>query len=216
MDLSTKRRMAASIMKVGRGRVWFDPDELEDIEEAVTRDDIRGLIHDRVIQPKPIIGTSRGRANFRQAQKAKGRRRGHGKRKGAMGARLPKKRRWISTIRPIRKMLAELRDSKKIDSATHRKLYGMAKGGMFKSKAHLNMYLKEKKLIIEEPKAEKPKKAPPKKTPATTKKPAKVAKKKAPPKTTKKTATKTKAKITKAAPKKTPKKITKKKIAEKK
>ena len=208
MDLSTKRRMAASIMKVGRGRVWFDPDELEDIEEAVTRDDIRSLIHDRVIQPKPVIGTSRGRANFRQAQKAKGRRSGHGKRKGAMGARLPKKRRWISTIRPIRKMLAELRDSKKIDSATHRKLYGMAKGGMSKRTAYLNLYLMEKKLITEEPKVEKPKKAPPKKTPTTTKKPAKVAKKKVP----KKTATKTKAKTTKAPPKKTPKK----KIAEKK
>jgi large subunit ribosomal protein L19e len=184
--------MAASILKVGKGRVWFDPDELEDIEEAVTRDDVRGLINDRVIQAKPKIGTSRGRANFKKAQKAKGRRTGHGSRKGAKGARLPKKRRWISTIRPIRKTLVELREEKKIDSATHRKLYGMAKGGMFKSKAHLNMYLKEKKLITKEPKkaAKSAKKA--------------AAKPKAAPKTKKKA-------IKKPAPKKAAKKTQKEK-----
>lgn len=218
MNLSTKRRMAASIMKVGKGRVWLDPDESEDIEEAVTRDDIRGLIHDGVIQSKPKIGTSRGRANFKKAQKAKGRRSGHGSRKGAKGARLPKKRKWISTIRPIRKTLLELRETKKIDSATHRKLYGMAKGGIFKSKTHLNMYLLEKKLITQEKKAEKPKKAPaPKKAAKTVKKTpakpkaAKTVKKKAAPKTaaktTKKTAAKTKAK--KATTKKSAKKTSK-------
>ena len=182
MNLSTKRRMAASIMKVGKGRVWLDPEESEDIEEAVTRADIRGLINDGVIQSKPVIGTSRGRANFKKAQKAKGRRSGHGSRKGAKGARLPKKRKWISTIRPIRKTLLELREAKKIDSATHRKLYGMAKGGIFKNKAHLNMYLLEKKLITEEKKA---KKAPaPKKAPKTAKKTAAKPKKKAAPKKT--------------------------------
>jgi large subunit ribosomal protein L19e len=215
MNLSTKRRMAASVMKVGKGRVWFDPDESGDIEEAVTRDDIRGLIHDGVIQSKPKIGTSRGRANFKKAQKAKGRRSGHGSRKGAKGARLPKKRKWISQIRPIRKTLLELREAKKIDSATHRKLYGMAKGGVFKSKAHLNMYLLEKKLITEEKKAKKPEKAPApkkatkvvKKTPAKPKAAKTVKKKAAPKKTAKKTTAKTKAK--KAAPKKTPKKTSK-------
>lgn len=201
MNLSTKRRMAASILKVGKGRVWFDSEGLEDIEEAVTRADIRGLIHDGVIHAKPVKGTSRGRANFRKAQRAKGRRSGHGTRKGAKGARFPKKRRWISTIRPIRKTLVELRDAKMIDSATHRKLYGMAKGGIFKSKAHLTMYLKEKKLIKEEPKPAKPKKEAPKKAPKATKKPAKAVKKKATPK----------AKTTKSASRKTVKKTEKEK-----
>lgn len=208
-------------MKVGKGRVWFDPDESEDIEEAVTRDDLRGLINDRVIQAKPIIGTSRGRANFKKAQKAKGRRSGHGSRKGAKGARFPKKRRWISTIRPIRKMLLELREAKKIDSATHRKLYGMAKGGMFKSKAHLNMYLLEKKLIKEETAPAKPKKAlAPKKIPKAPKKAAKPVKKKTAPKaakkTTKKPKAKAKAKTTKKAAPKTARKTTKKTKEEKK
>lgn len=172
MNLSTKRRMAASILKVGEGRVWFNPEGLEDIEEAVTRADIRGLINDRVIQAKQKKGTSRGRANFRSVQRAKGRRTGHGTRKGAKGARFPKKRRWISTIRPIRKSLVELRGEKKIDSLTYRKLYGMAKGGIFKSKAHLDMYVREKKLIKETPEKEAPKKVTKTKKAVKAKKPA--------------------------------------------
>ncbi len=186
MNLSTQRRIAASLLKAGKGRVWFDSEELGNIDEAVTRADIRGLINDGVIQAKQKKGTSRVRANFRKAQRLKGRRSGHGTRKGAKGARLPKKRRWISTIRPIRKTLVELRESKKIDSPTYRKLYSMSKGGIFKSKAHLTMYIREKKLITEKP--AKPKKETPKKAPMTkkvtkpraTKKP--VAKAKAKPK----------------------------------
>lgn len=139
-------------MKVGKNRVWFDNEELGDVEEAVTRADIRGLINDKIIQARQKKGTSRGRANFRKAQEKKGRRSGHGTRKGAKGARFPKKRRWISTIRPIRKTLKEIRDSKKIDSITYRKLYGLSKGGIFKSQAHLHSYLKEKKIIVEESK----------------------------------------------------------------
>lgn len=203
MNLSTQRRMAASILKVGSGRVWFDSEELEDIDEAVTRADIRGLINDKVIQARQKKGTSRVRANFRMSQKAKGRQSGHGTRKGAKGARLPKKRRWISTIRPIRRTLAELRDSKKIDTPTYRKLYGMSKGGIFRSKAHLNTYIEEKKLITL---AEAPTKAPEK-----AKKPVKPKAVKPKTKVIKKPAAKSKEKPKKAVAKKPVKKSVKEK-----
>ncbi len=207
MNLSTQRRMAALILKVGEGRVWFDSEELGDIDEAVTRADIRGLINDKVIQARQKKGTSRVRANFRKAQKVKGRRSGHGTRKGAKGARLPKKRKWISTIRPIRKTLVELREAQKIDNPTYRKLYGMSKGGIFKSKAHLNMYVKEKKLIKEEPTTETPKKA---KAPAKVK-PVKPKAPKPEKKVTKKPVGKAKEKPKKSAPKKPAKKPVKEK-----
>lgn len=200
MNLSTQRRMAASLLKAGSGRVHFDPEGLGDIEEAVTRADIRGLISDGVIQAKQKKGTSRGRANFRKAQKAKGRRSGHGTRKGAKGARLPKKQRWISTIRPIRKTLVELRESKKIDSSTYRKLYSMSKGGVFKSKAHLNMYIKEKKLLKEKP--AKTKKTAKEKEPKKEIQKGKKAPKTKAPKPAKKPVEKAKEKLKKLAPKK--------------
>ncbi len=147
MDLKTQKRMAASIFKVGEGKVWLDPDALDTIATAVTRDDIKGLINSGFIQVKRVDGASSYWSKRRKIQRLKGRRRGQGTRSGSKGARFPKKERWISTIRPLRRVLKELRDSEKIDRAAYRRLYARAKGGMFKSKAHLKAYLKETGLL---------------------------------------------------------------------
>lgn len=142
--------MAASILNVGIGKVWFDPEDLDSIAAAVTREDVRGLINRGSIQVRTEEGQSSYWAKFRRQQRSKGRRRGHGKRGGAKYARSPRKERWISTIRPLRRMLRELKDEKKIDSATHRRLYSMAKSGMFKSKSHLRAYLRDNNLLKDE------------------------------------------------------------------
>jgi large subunit ribosomal protein L19e len=144
MNLSNQRRMSAAILKCGINRVWMDPDRAEDATEAVTRNDIRGLINSGVIKAVRKKGISKGRIRKRKAQKKKGRRKGSGSREGTAYARLPKKRRWIQRIRPQRKMLKELRDSEKIDKKTYRKLYRHASGGMFKSKSHLKSHLEVK------------------------------------------------------------------------
>ncbi len=146
MNLKTQRRLAAQILKVGNNRVWIDEDRLTDVSEAVTRDDVRRLIRDKAIKARPEIGGSKQRTRKRSIQKAKGRRRGHGKRKGTLGAKISKKRRWIQTIRPVRDSLKKLRDTGKLDKSTYRKLYMMAKGGIFRSRAHLNTYVKDHKL----------------------------------------------------------------------
>jgi large subunit ribosomal protein L19e len=143
MDLKTQRRLAARILKTGRNRVYFDPEALEDIDEAVTRDDVRRLIADGAISPRPIIGTSRHRARKRVLQRKKGRQTGHGKRSGTKNARSSKKRRWISTIRALRTRLRSMKESGDLDTRTYRKYYRMAKSGMFKSKAHMEAYIKD-------------------------------------------------------------------------
>ena len=87
----------------------------------------------------------RGRADparHDQAQRAKGRQRGHGSRKGKATARRPKKERWVQLIRPIRDELRKLRDDGKIDARTYRAYYVRAKGGQFRSRAHLVAHLK--------------------------------------------------------------------------
>ncbi len=139
MDLKTQRRLASSILKVGEGRVWFDPEETEALTGAVTRRDVARLVEDGVVRVKPQVGVSRYRAKARSAQKAKGRQKGPGKRSGTKGARSPKKRRWIAVIRPLRQRLSEMKEAGEIDNATYKRLYYMAKGGAFKSKAHLEM-----------------------------------------------------------------------------
>ena len=140
-DLRNQRRMAAEILKCGVNRVWMDQDRLEEIAKAVTKDDIRILINGKAIQCRQIQGISSGRKKLIASQKEKGRRRGHGSRKGAKYARLPKKERWIRTIRPIRTYLRSLRNEKQINATTYRKYYMRAKGGEFRSKHHLQTHL---------------------------------------------------------------------------
>jgi len=143
--------MASSILKCGENRVWMDSDRTDEIAKAVTRGDIRILINGGAIKSKQIQGISRGRKKFNQKQKDKGRRKGHGSRKGAKYARLPRKERWIRTIRPIRTYLRQLRDDKTIEKNVYRKYYRKAKGGEFRSKHHLRTrmtsdgFLKENK-----------------------------------------------------------------------
>ena len=141
MDLKFQRRLAASVLECGENRVWFDPTALDEIASAATKEDIRELIERGVIKRKPVKGISRARINKRKAQRRKGRRRGHGSRKGRKTARMPRKRLWIIRIRAIRRRLKYLRDTGEIDRRTYRILYRKAKGGEFRSVAHLNTYL---------------------------------------------------------------------------
>ena len=149
MDLKNQRRLAAQILGCGENRIWIDPTRMEDVGEAITRKDVRALINSKAIKAKQKSGISRGRTRYKLEQKRKGKRRGHGSRKGAKKARTPKKRAWINTIRPIRAQLKNYREQEKIDSATYQKLYRRAKGGMFKSKLRFEAHLKSEGLLKE-------------------------------------------------------------------
>ncbi|HSV41886.1 MAG TPA: 50S ribosomal protein L19e [Methanomassiliicoccales archaeon] len=142
MDLKNQKRMAADILNCGGTRVWIDPNRIEDVADAITRADIRKAIDAGSIRALPQTGVSRGRAKYRLAQRAKGRRRGQGSRKGTAGARTPHKRRWIQTIRPIRATLRDLKESGKISRSVYREFYRKSKGGLFRSRRQLLLHLK--------------------------------------------------------------------------
>ena len=150
MDVKFQRRIAAELLKCGENRVWIDPNALDEVKDAVTKDDVRNLIKRGLIKKKPIKGTSRVRANYIKMQKEKGRRKGQGSRKGRKYARYPRKLRWMKTIRPIRKTLRDLRDSGKIDRHTYRRFYLLAKGGVFKNRNHLLTHLRDEGYLKEE------------------------------------------------------------------
>ena len=149
MNLKNQRRVAAQLLKCGENRVWIDPNRLEDASDAITRADVRTLINSGAVRAKQKKGISRARTNYVKAQKAKGRRRGQGSRRGRKGARKPTKETWMQTIRPIRRKLKELRDTGKIDPSTYREYYLKAKGGVFKSRPHLESHLKAEGLLKE-------------------------------------------------------------------
>jgi large subunit ribosomal protein L19e len=138
MKLSLQRKIAARILKCGENRIWMDQTRLKEIEQAITASDVKSLIKKGYIKKLPVKGISRGRKREKLIQKKKGRRRGHGSRKGT---RIEKKRLWIKRIRALRKYLRELKEKGKIASRTYRELYRKAKGGMFKSKTHLKLYI---------------------------------------------------------------------------
>ena len=147
MSLKAQKRMAAEILKCGENRVYFDPYLIEDIQMAITREDVRNLIKEGVISKKYEKGISKHRKLIRHDRKKKGRARGLGKRKGKKYARTPKKKIWMAKIRPQRRELKKLRNRKMITPATYRVLYKNAKGGMFNSVAQMNRYIREKELI---------------------------------------------------------------------
>jgi len=146
--LKSQRRLAAEILGVGESRVWIDPEKFEDVSSAITRQEIEHFIKEGAIKAKPVKGVSRGRARIGHLKRKQGRRRGPGSREGAAKARTPKKRRWASTIRAIRKTLQQLRNSKSITPSTYRMLYTMAKGGVFRSRSQLLQHVKSSGLIV--------------------------------------------------------------------
>ncbi|OYT42347.1 MAG: 50S ribosomal protein L19e [Candidatus Aenigmarchaeota archaeon ex4484_224] len=138
---SLQKKLAAEILKVGKSRIWLDPTKLDEIKKAVTRKDIKKLISKGYIKVLPA------KKNKRKKEK---KRKGPGSRKGSQFAKISKKRVWINTIRPIRRYLRELKASGKIDNKTYRKLLALAKGGMFRSRTHVKIYLQQRGILKEE------------------------------------------------------------------
>lgn len=148
-DLSLQKRLAAEILGVGESRIWIDPERIDEVADAITKNEIRGFIKSGVIRVKPVHKNSRERWRKRHKQEKKGRRRGYGKRKGRKTARKDRKEDWMNRIRKIRRYLRYLRDHGIIDRRTYRRLYMLAKGGTFHSLASLKHYMKEKGILKE-------------------------------------------------------------------
>ncbi|MEK6976655.1 MAG: 50S ribosomal protein L19e [Candidatus Thermoplasmatota archaeon] len=149
-DLANQKRLAATVMKVGQSRVRIDPDRNDEVAGAVTRADIRKLVDGGVITAVQKAGVSRGRGRKLDQQKAKGRRTGPGSRKGAANARTPSKARWISQIRALRDELRKLRETGAIDASSYRDYYVRAKGGQFRSRAHMKSHMRTEGTLPEE------------------------------------------------------------------
>ncbi|MFH1072957.1 MAG: 50S ribosomal protein L19e [Nanoarchaeota archaeon] len=147
MKLKVQKKLAASLLGCSRKRIRFDPARLDEIKEAITKTDIRGLIADRMIWKKQEKGVSRVRARKILRQKRKGLQKSAGSRKGSANARAPEKLAWMRKIRIQRAFLKELKQKKLITTITFTHLYRKAKGGFFRSVRHIKIYLEENKLV---------------------------------------------------------------------
>lgn len=150
MTLRTRRRIAAQILKVGQNKIIFIKDRLADIKEAITKEDMRGLIKEGAIKAKKSKGISKGRFRKKLSQKKKGLRKGTGKRKGKRVALKFGKKVWMKKIRVLRRVLAEHKD--KLDNKLYWRLRREIKAGSVKTKRHLAEVIKERKEEWEEEK----------------------------------------------------------------
>lgn len=146
MKLTAQRRIASYLLSCSPHSIRFEGAKAADIKEAITKFDIWALIKQGAIRKEPIRGTSRGRARAMHLQKVSGRQRGHGSRKGASGARESPKKRWMNQIRTQRELLKSLKRNGNITSKNFRTAYNKAKGGFFRSRRHIKIYLDEHKL----------------------------------------------------------------------
>ncbi len=149
VKLTVQKRLAAQVLNCSPKRVRFDSAGLEEVKEAITKADIRGLVGDGIIYAIPKRSTSRGRARNTLGQKRKGRQKGRGSRKGTKNARLPEKTEWMNKIRLQRSILKNLKSKQLITNETYTALYKRAGSGYFRSRRHLNLYLGENKLLRE-------------------------------------------------------------------
>lgn len=142
MSLKSQRRLAAQVLKVGANRVWIDPERNDDVEVAITREEIRKLVHEGVIKALPKKGISRVRARVLHKKKKRGLRRGPGSRTGTARARISKKEAWMRRIRALRRRLREWKAKRAVTESSYRRLYTLASSGVFSSIAEMERYAK--------------------------------------------------------------------------
>ena len=136
-SLILQKRLAASVMKCGKNKVWLDPNENANIANAnsryniyflnkwqidkkfIFRHQVRRLIKDGLIIRKPVTVHSRARARLNTEARRKGRHTGAGKRKGTANARMPVKLIWVRRMRVLRRLLAKYRKSNKLDKVSY-------------------------------------------------------------------------------------------------
>ena len=142
VNLKAKKRLAARVTGVGVHRIRFDTDHLDDIADAITRENIRNLITANTIKIKSFTGTSKGRAHDKKAQKNK---RGttQGSKQGRKGARVGKKEVYVVKVRALRRLLKIAKDRKDLTNPEFWALYKKVGGNTVRNKAHLRTLMEE-------------------------------------------------------------------------
>ncbi len=142
VNLKAKKRLASRVTGVGVHRIRFDTDYLDDVADAITRENIRSLITANIIKIKSFTGTSRGRAQTKKNQKNK---RGttQGSKQGSKGARVGKKTLYVAKVRSLRRLLKIAKDRKDLTNPEFWTLYKKVGGNTVRNKAHLRTLMDE-------------------------------------------------------------------------
>lgn len=126
MNLKNKKELAAKVLKVGKNRIYFVQENLTEIKEAITRQDILDLYKAGAIQIKDINGRKKivKRKNRRKTGKIK---------KKVNNT----KQEYVILTRKLRLFLKHLLKTGKIDKITYHDTRKQIRAKRFRSKRHL-------------------------------------------------------------------------------
>jgi large subunit ribosomal protein L19e len=132
MKLDKKKQLAARVLGVGKERIFFNPSRLEEIAEAITRQDFRDLLQSKAI----LIKVSGGRRKKEKRKRARG--------FGKIRKKIKKsKRAYITITRKLRLYIQELLKQEKITPEEYTRLRKQIRTRIFKSKSHLQNFLQK-------------------------------------------------------------------------
>jgi len=134
MNLGKKKILAAKTLKVGKGRIAFIKERLEEIKEAITKQDIKDLKQEGAIVVKEVSGR-------KKVEKRK-RRRNAGKIKKTVNTR---KQDYVIMTRKLRAYTQEVFKQGLISREEKLEIRKKIRNKKFKSKAHLKQYIEELK-----------------------------------------------------------------------
>ncbi len=133
MKLEKKKELAARTLNVGKGRIIFNVQRLQEIKQAITKQDIRDLALEGAILISPIVG--RKKVEYRKRRRF-----------GSIKKKVNKyKRRYILLTRKLRRYAAELKRKELISREKYLKIRKEIRAGIFKSEKNLKEHLRGKK-----------------------------------------------------------------------
>ncbi|MGY4884224.1 MAG: 50S ribosomal protein L19e [Nanobdellota archaeon] len=130
MNLRSKKQLAAKTFGVGKARIVFVNERIEEIKEAITKQDMRNLQKDGAIIIKEIKGRSK---NAKKTGK-----KGMGNVRKKVNTR---KKDYVILTRKLRRVIADKKQKGELNIVEIKKLRQKIRNKMFKSKAHLKEYL---------------------------------------------------------------------------
>ncbi len=130
MNLRKKRELAARTLGVGKEKLVFTRSRLEEIKEAITKQDIKDLVQEGAIRIKPPKGR-------RKTVKRK-RRRGPGKIKKTVRNR---KKGYVIITRKLRSYAKEMENQGLVSREQVREIRKNIRNRGFKTKAHLKEHI---------------------------------------------------------------------------
>jgi large subunit ribosomal protein L19e len=132
MNLATKKELAAKVLGVGKKRILFNEENLADIKEAITRQDMIDLHKSGAIKIKEVAGR-------KKIVKRKNRRR-TGKIKNPVNKR---KQEYVIITRKLRKFVGGLHRAGAINDEEKREIRKQIRARKYKSKRNLKESLEK-------------------------------------------------------------------------